>query len=386
MYDVFKGVKVVEAATYLAVPAAGAIMASWGAEVIKIEHPETGDPYRAMRTVGMASGWDIANRGKKSLAIDIKTPGGLAIMRRLVESADVLLTNLRDSALQRSNLLPADVWAWNPRLIFAGGTAYGRRGPDSDKGGFDGASSWARGGLGYRSTPEGADDMTQQPGSIGDLVTAVSLAGGIAAALYQREKTGKGITVDTSLYHTGIWLASQSIETRSPMRGNITPLNPLLGTYWTSDDRGVVLCLIQSDKDFPSLCRHLDRLDMLDDPRFRTHADREANRDACRAELERTFAKRTFGEWREALKTFTGPWSPVLSPAEVADDDQARVNGYVIDSYAGTAVCPPVQFGGEHLSAMQAPPEHGEDTEAVLADLGLSSDEIMDLRIEGAVL
>ena len=389
MYEVFRGVRVVELATYLAVPAAGAIMGSWGADVIKIEHPETGDPYRAMRTVGMASGWEIANRNKRSIGVNIRTQGGRKLTQKLLESADVLLTNLRDGPLARAGLKPETMWQSNPGLVYARGTGYGRRGPDSESAGFDAASTWTRSSLAYRMTPAGAPELTLQPGSLGDLVTAISLAGGTAAALYQREKTGRGIEVDTSLYHVGLWMASQSIETAEMATGPRRPNNPLVGSYCTSDDRHVFLCLLQSDRDWPSLCECIGRSDLLADPRFDRHEARELNADACREELRRTFSRRTMAEWRDALTRFSGAWSPALSPNEVAQDPQALLNGYVIESQAaggGRIVSPPVQFGNEMQGEIRSPSEHGQDTEEVLMGLGLSTDDIMDLRIEGAVL
>ena len=400
MYDVLDGIRVVEVAEWTFVPAAGAVLADWGADVVKIEHPERGDPQRGLINALASAGsvnpmFEVGNRGKRSVGIDLTTDAGRATLYRLVEGADVFLTSVMSDARRKLGIEPDDIMRRNPRIIYGRGTGQGLRGPDADKGGYDWPSAWCRAGIAHRMTPPGGEPPFM-PGSIGDLTGGVTLAGAVAAALVRRERTGRGAIVDNSLYSVGAWIMCQSIVAApfgvtQPYVTTKNPMNPIVNLYRTKDDRWVCLCLLQADRWWADFCRHIDREDLIEDPRFSEQATRNENRDECIAELEGTFARRTLAEWRKALDTMEGVWAPLLSAAEVTEDEQALVNGIVtpvtIDdttSYLGAAS--PGQFDEEPIGALRASPEHGQHTEEVLLELGLGWDEISSLKEVGAII
>ena len=215
MYDILKGVRVVEVSSWLFVPTAGAVLADWGADVVKIEHPIMGDPIRGL-TNAEASGalmnpnTELPNRGKRSVGVDVGTDRGKEILYTLVESADVFLTNFLPDARKRLAIDVEDIQARNPRIVYALGTGQGSLGPEAEDGGFDLASAWARGGAAFQMTPTGGEPPNQ-PGSFGDLSGGMNLAGAVAAALYRRERDGHAPVVEVSLYATGMWWMAQAI-------------------------------------------------------------------------------------------------------------------------------------------------------------------------------
>jgi crotonobetainyl-CoA:carnitine CoA-transferase CaiB-like acyl-CoA transferase len=399
MYTILDGVRVIEVATWTFVPSAGATLADWGAQVVKIEEPITGDPQRGLVNALTADGrpnpmLEIPNRGKRSIGIDLKHPRGRDIAYRLIRSADVFLTNLRRSALEKLELDLASVRAQNADIVYARGTGYGTRGPDADKGGFDGASTWSRAGIAFQMT-RADHEPPIMPGSIGDLVGGLSCAAGIAGALFHRERTGEAVEVDVSLYGVGMWIMSQSITAApmglSPMAASREePLNALVNPYRTRDGRWIQLVMLQSDRCWPDLCRRADRPELIDDPRFSSAQARVENVSECIRTLDEVFATKTLDEWREALEGAEGVWDAVTSPLEVSEDSQALINGYLpeVEHWNGEryrVVATPVQFGGEHLGAVSPSPEHAQHTEEVLLELGCSWDDIVSLKDDGAI-
>jgi crotonobetainyl-CoA:carnitine CoA-transferase CaiB-like acyl-CoA transferase len=338
MYDVLNGVKVVELASWLFVPAAGAVLADWGADVIKIEHPVLGDPIRGLANAESTGALvnpntELPNRGKRSVGLDVSTPRGRDILYQLLDSADVFLTNLLPNTRQRLAIDVDDIRARNPRVIYALGTGQGMLGAEADRGGFDLASAWARAGAAFQMTPT-AGEPPNQPGSLGDLSGAMNLAGAVAAALYRRRCDGHAPVVEVSLYATGIWWMAQAVTSGAvgvtrEFRTRRKPFNALVNYFPTKDERWVCLVFLQADRWWPDLCRHLDRPDLVDDPRFATTAGRSENVEDVTRVLDSIFATRTLDEWREALATLEGVWSPVLSPAEIGEDPQALTNGYL---------------------------------------------------------
>jgi crotonobetainyl-CoA:carnitine CoA-transferase CaiB-like acyl-CoA transferase len=397
----FEGVRVVELAQWVFVPVAGALLADWGADVVHIE-PREGDPYRGLATQGIGAerggvnlSLALANRGKRSLALDVRNEQGLAVLHRLLESADVFLTNMRPRSLQRIGLDPDAVSTRYPTLVYARGLGYGARGPDVDQAGYDATAFWARGGMAHMLTPPERDYPIGQRGAMGDRNGALALAFGIAAALLKRSRTGAGSVVDVSLLSAAMWTLSSDLlavlggDTPQPSSGRGPLVNPLVGVYRTKDDRHISLVFLQPDRYWTDFCRVIDRPDLAEDPRFSDMTSRRQHGEACVAELDAEFAKRTFEEWKRLLSALDAPWAPVQSVLELLDDPQVEANGYIGDvvidgetAYRLPAV--PVQFDGAPPPLRRAP-EHGEDTEALLLEIGYDWDDIAAMREAGAI-
>ena len=391
-----------ELAQWVFVPVAGALLADWGAEVIHIE-PTEGDPYRGLATQGIGTeragvnlSLALANRGKRSIALDVRSEPGLAVLHRLLESADVFLTNMRPNALTRLGLDAESVTGRYPRLIYARGSGYGARGPDADQAGYDSTAFFSRGGLAHVLTPAERDYPIGQRGAMGDRNGAMALAFGVSAALLKRTRTGAGSVVDVSLLATAMWTLSSDVlaamggDEPKAAAGRGPVFNPVVGNYRTKDGRHVQLMFLQPDRYWPDFCRLIGREDLLADPRFVDITARRQNSDACVAELDAEFAKRTFVEWKELLGRLDAPWAPVQSVAELLEDPQVSANGYIGDvvidgetAYQLPAV--PVQFDGQPPPLRRAP-EHGEDSETVLVELGYSWDEIIGFKEAGVIL
>lgn len=397
------GVKVLEVASHVFVPASGAVLSEWGADVIKIEHPETGDPYRGLVTAGLHKLHDgvdpyfhSANRGKRSVAVDIKHPDGRALLSRLVADADVFVTNLRAGALARLRIELDDVRRDNPSIIYVRGTAFGPKGPDAGRGGYDSGAYWARTGMQYLFTPPEAEWPTMGKPAFGDVVGGLTIAGAIGTALYRRATTGRPSVIDVSLIASGLWQVQLNVMNASlhgsapqPARSRDTFPNPLMLPYRTKDDRFIALQMLAPQRYWADLCRTIGQPDMAGDPRFADLAARRENSAACVRWLDGVFAERTFDEWCALLADFEGEWVPVVDPGRAARDPQVVANGYVgtidADGVEIPLVTSPVQFDGQPGRPARGP-EHGEHTETVLLDLGLSWEEIGELKDNGAIL
>jgi crotonobetainyl-CoA:carnitine CoA-transferase CaiB-like acyl-CoA transferase len=405
MANTLAGVKVIEVAAWTFVPAAGAVLADWGADVIKVEHPETGDPQRGLVSMGIIPGGPGAvnyiieqpNRGKRSIGLDIATDDGRALLYELVKGADVFLTSFLAETRQRLKIDVEHIREVNPGIVYARGTGQGPRGPDAGKGGYDGATYWARGGVAHALTPECSEYPIGGRAAFGDLAGGMSIAGGIAAGLVQKERTGVGPTIDVSLLGLAMWVLSPDIVASGLYGGDPMPKfdrrapgNPLVGSYRTGDGRFVSLMLLQSDRYWPELCTHIGRPDLIDDPRFVDGGARFTNRVECVQELDAVFASRTLDEWKEALATMTGVWAPYQSAEELVHDAQVQANGYLPrvtrdDGEAYDLVANPVQVD-ETPDRLGPAPEHGQHTEEILLELGLDWDVIAAHKATGAVM
>ncbi len=398
--EAFDGVRVVELAQWVFVPVAGALLADWGADVVRVERPE-GDPYRGLSTQGIGAdgggvnlSMALANRGKRSVALDLRSDRGRELLDRLLETADVFLTSLRPAALRRLGLDAEEITRRHPGLVYARGHGFGVRGPGADRPGYDSSAFWAQGGMAHVLTPPDRDHPVAQRGAMGDRNSAMALAFGIAGALLRRERTGHGSVVDVSLLATALWTLSSDVlaalagGTPRGVSGRGGAVNPLVGAYRTQDGRHIQLVFLESDRYWKQFCELLGRDDLVADPRFADHRARGEHREACVAELEAEFARRTFAQWQDLLSRIDAPWAPVQAVEELLTDPQVLANGYLgdVDTDGGAYRLPavPVQFD-ERPPELRRAPEHGEHTEEVLLELGCTWPEIVAFKEEGVI-
>jgi crotonobetainyl-CoA:carnitine CoA-transferase CaiB-like acyl-CoA transferase len=400
------GVKVVELASWMFVPSAGTVLVDWGADVVKVEHPVTGDPQRGLVTSGLLPGGDSGinfmmeqpNRGKRSVAIDVSKPDGHEAFMRLIEGADVYLTNYLPQVRRKLGVDVDDVRARNPRVIVARGSGQGPKGPDAEKGGYDAASFWARGGVAAVMPTNAEGWPSGQPSAaFGDVMGGLATAGAIAAALLQRERTGEAIVVDVSLLATAMWQLSPMVVaaklfglTRLPTANRLKNPNPGVNTYRTADDRFISLVLLQADKFWDDLATRLERPELTTDERFSTSAARAQNAAACVAVLDEAFGSRPLAHWKEVLADFAGVWTPYQTLDELYSDPQVVANGYLpaMEAHNGQQVqlvASPAQFDERPVEVRRAP-EHGEHTEQVLLDAGFDWEAITAMKESRAIL
>jgi crotonobetainyl-CoA:carnitine CoA-transferase CaiB-like acyl-CoA transferase len=404
MYDALEGIRVIEVSMYAFVPSAGAVLADWGADVVRVVHPEYQDPLGSPssianlpdKDVGIAFMWEVLNRGKRSIGIDIANPEGREVLMRLVRTADVFLTNFRAPARKKLGIDVADIRAVNPNIIYARGTGQGPLGPEADSAGFDHSSFWARSGIAHAATEVTGEFAPQVGPAFGDLASGFSLASGVTAALFRRERTGKPSVVDVSLFGTGIWLFGPSIvaselydvPTVPRVRHSELP-NPAVSSYETKDHRSLYLCGLRTDTGWQDLCDHLGRPDLGTDPRFADGKDRLRNAAECISTLDAVFATRTLAEWVEAFQTLDLAWTVVQTAHEVHQDPMAVANGYLPQVHYPTGThalsASPVQFDLESITLRPAP-SHGEQTEEILLEAGLLEEDVLNLRLKDAIL
>lgn len=404
-----EGVRVLELAQFTFVPSSGAVLADWGAEVIKVEHVETGDSQRALVNI---MGLDTftptdffpimegPNRGKRSIGLDLASDGGRKVLEALIAKADVFVTNFRAETREKLRIEVADVRAINPRVIYFRGTGQGVRGADGPSGGYDQTSFWARTGIADSITPPELGRMIPMPtGAFGDNIGGMTIAGGIAAALYKRAVTGEPSVVDVSLFGVGMWAASYGINhslllgaavPRVPLMSSGSPRNPLSGgPYRTKDGRFIQMGMLQPGKYWPEVLGRLGRQDLVDDERFDTAEKLMDNADLASAELAAVIAAITLDEWREAMQGAQGQWAVIQNYLEAGNDPQARDNGYIrtVTDHHGVErelVANPVQFDESAPDIVRAP-QFAEHTDEILRELGFDDDEVIALKIAGAV-
>jgi crotonobetainyl-CoA:carnitine CoA-transferase CaiB-like acyl-CoA transferase len=392
------GVRVVELGVWVAGPAAGGILADWGADVVKIE-PPAGDPARQFAS--MLGGdlpfnppFELDNRSKRSVMIDFATPDGRELALRLLESADVFVTNVRMAGLARAGLDYETVASRCPRLVYAAITGYGLEGPERDRAAYDIGAFWARSGVAALLTSPGGTPPFQR-GGMGDHGAGMSLAAGVCAALVARDRTGRGQLVSTSLLRQGLYTIGFDVNTALRFGVSIgvatreTMGNPVINSYRDGDGRWFWLIGLEGERHWPDLCRAVGRQDWLSDERFASARGRRQNsRELC-ASLDEIFATRTREEWGEIFDREGVWWAPVQSVEEVIDDPQARAGGGFVDvpddGATATMVATPVDFSATAWAPRSMPPGIGEHTDEILDELGLSADEIDAFRKRGVI-
>lgn len=396
-----EGFKVVEVAMWAFVPSCGGVLCDLGADVIKVE-PPSGDPLRGLQIGGMDKSkvdlsWESYNRGKRSITLDLKMAEGREVLMKLLEGADVFLTNLLPPARRKMGIDADSITARFPNIVYASGSATGPNGPEGEKGGYDSITYWARAGISSTMTVDGADHPVATPGpAFGDTMSGAMLAGAVSAALAKRERTGKGSVVDVSLMGTAMW-SMQRLIAQSTMDGvlkfpkpaNPQPFNVLVETYRTSDDRFVALCMLQADKYWTAFCEAAGRPDLAANPDYATAELRRENVHACLAEMRALFASHTLAEWREILGSQDGQWEVVQHVGEIHKDPQVVANNLVqtVDYGDGTTiplVALPWMFDGAPMNARRSP-DLGSDSDSILEGLGYDEDGIIDLKVKGVV-
>ena len=403
---IMDGIRVVEVASWTYVPVAGAVLAEWGADVIKIEHPESGDPQRGLAASGLvptgpggvAHMMELPNRGKRSVGLDLGTPEGRQLLLELSATADVFLTNFRPQARRKLAIDVEDIRAVNPSIIYVRGSGQGQRGPDAEMGGYDGCTFWGRGGPSdIISDPDDGYPIAQPGPAFGDVLGGLTIAGGISAALFHRERTGEAVVVDNSLLATSMWATGASSLAaglfgvdRLPRRDRTETPNPIVGTYRTADGRFVSLVMLESDRYFGDLVTLLGRPELATDPRFSDAAARAANSAACVGALDEAFAQKNLADWKPILAKAKGVWAVVQTPSELLVDPQALANGYIrdVEAKSGTVfrmVPSPLQFD-ERPPDLTRAPDHGEHTDEVVGELGYDQEALLELKIKGVIL
>jgi crotonobetainyl-CoA:carnitine CoA-transferase CaiB-like acyl-CoA transferase len=393
-----KGLKVVDFSAYIAGPGAACILCDWGAEVIKVERPG-GDNMRHVfadlaNDLGSNPTFDVDNRGKRGVVLDITRPEGRDALARLAESADVFLTNVRPVSLRKYGLDDKTLRAANPRLVYAVITGYGLEGPDAHLPGFDVTAFWARSGIGYMTAPKGAEPF-QRTSGMGDHTTSLATVSAILAALYERERTGEGRLVQTSLLATGVYIGSSDLAVQlkfgrvASVRARDNPINALSNYYRSSDGRWFVHNPRGGHGGWEIFLKAAGRPDLIVDERFASGKARRQNaRELC-AELDAAFAALPFDEIARRLDEADLVWAPMQTPAEVSADPQIAAAGAFIDvedGQGGTFRSPaaPARFPGADATVRPRAPKLGEHTREVLAELGYGTGEIDAMLASGA--
>jgi len=396
------GFKIVELAIWVAGPSTTAVLGDWGADVIKLEDPRGGDPMRGMTVqpldfpdLKMRPPFELDNRNKRSLAINLQHPDGRDVAHRLLQQADVFVTNLRLDALERLGLDYTTLSALNSRLVYATLNGYGHTGPERLRGAFDYAAGWARTGLMATIAEPGQNPPGQRPGMI-DHAAGLALAGAISAALLAREKTGQGQEVRLSLFEMGLWM--NAIDLTIGLLAGTPPrperredrANPLWNCYRCADDKWIYLVMIQSDRHWRDFCSALEHPEWLNDPKFSDSVARSKSRHELTAMIEAAIATRKRADWAAVFDKFELFWAPVQENSEVLEDPQALA----LDSFARLehqtfknfrVVRSPVRFAAKEVGPRTPAPELGQHTEEVVQELGLDWSEIAQLKESGAL-
>lgn len=396
---IFAGLKVIDCASFVAAPAAATILADFGADVIKIEPPGSGDPYRALGSFpGLAASssnyfWMLDARSKRSLALDLKAADGRGVLCRLAAQADVFITNYPPSVRRRLGITYDTLSALNPRLIYASFSAYGEFGAEADKTGFDSTAYWARSGLMDLVRADAAAAPARSVPGMGDHPSAMALYAAITTALYRRERTGLGGHVSSSLLANGLWanacfvqakLCGATFFERKPREQS---LNALANLYRCREGRWFMLALVSEERQWPELAAAVGRPDLVDDPRFAITAERRQNAQALTAILDQEFAKRDREAWRAVLDAHGVTFGIISVLDDVVADEQIRaIEALVaIEGDGPLTVDSPFQLGGERKEPPRRAPALGEHSAEVLCEAGYTAADVAGLKARGVV-
>jgi crotonobetainyl-CoA:carnitine CoA-transferase CaiB-like acyl-CoA transferase len=398
-----EGVKVIEFGHFVFVPAATAILADWGADVIKIENPTGGDPARFPQSVedwvpppGVGLGLESFNRNKRSLALDVTKERGKEVLHKLVQSADVFATNFDSRAIEKAKADYDTLREVNPRLIYCQCTGYGTRGPDRYKPGFDYAAFWARSGIMDRISAPGAEPRPLRT-ALGDSLASPAVAGAIAVAMFARERTEIGQKIEFSLYHFGVWGLTYDIQAalvtgkqiRQTNRRNVS--NALWNCYQAKDGKWLVLIMPQTDRYWSRFCQAIGRPEWEKHPRFDSHQKRMRENLTLIPAVEEIIATKTAAEWEEISKEYDLVLGRVQTPLEVTNDPQAWENDFFSEIDHPRLgpfklIQSPIKFSKTPATIRSAAPELGQHTEEVLLELGYAWDDIAELKRKGTIL
>jgi crotonobetainyl-CoA:carnitine CoA-transferase CaiB-like acyl-CoA transferase len=402
------GVRVLEVAQFTYVPSAGAVLADWGAEVIKIEHPVTGDAQRGLvKVLGAAASkpgssfapiMEAPNRGKRSVGMALDNTEVRQEFDELLRRSDVFLTNYLPSARRKLHIDVDDVRSVNPDVIYVAGSGFGMNGADRDAGAYDATAFWARGGSADGLNPPEAEQSAFMPaGAYGDNIGGMTIAGGVAAALYGRHVTGQPSVLDVSLLAVGAWATQFTINMAMLMGGPLpkverrtqAPGNPLTGAYRTSDGRFVQLSMLQPTRYWPEFCRLMGLDEYAEDPRFASLQAMAEHADIAYGIVHDALGKLSFAECKAVLSRGTGQWAPVQDAWELAHDEALTANGRIAniidaEGNAQQLVASPVRFDDDPAELGRAP-QFAEHTDDVLREIGVDDDRLIELKIAGAI-
>ena len=402
------GVRVLEVAQFTFVPSAGAVLADWGADVVKIEHPVTGDAQRGLvKVLGAAATvpgssfapiMEAPNRGKRSVGLALDNSEARPLLDELIRRSDVFLTNYLPSSRTKLSIDVDDVRRVNPDIIYVVGNGFGSDGPDRDAGAYDATAFWARGGSADGLTsPDAAHTPFMPAGAYGDNIGGITIAGGVAAALYGRQATGEPSVLDVSLLAVGAWATQFSVNMAMLMGGPLpkverrtqAPGNPLTGAYRTSDGRFVQLSMLQPTRYWPEFCRLMGLHDLAEDPRFISIEAMAEHSDIAQQIVEDAIGNLTFAECQALLRKGRGQWAPVQDAWEIANDEALTANGRIAEivdaeGHPQKLVANPVKFDDDRANLARAP-QFAEHTDGVLRELGIDDDRLIELKIAGAI-
>ena len=393
------GIRVVELGFWVAGPGAAGILADWGAAVIKLEPPD-GDPMRGMfhQAAGVSVDanppFELDNRGKRSLCLNLQHADGRAIVQRLLAEADVFVTNVRRPALVRFGLDYESVRHAHPRLVYCHLTGYGTEGDDADRPAYDIGAYWSRAGIAWSLTPPGGT-LPQQRGGMGDHTAALSAVGAINAALVARGRTGEGQLVTTSLLRTGMYVLGWDLSIRlrfgkvAPPTTRFDVPNPMINCYRAADQRWFWLLGLQGDRHWPDVLRAIDRPDLGADPRFVDMRSRRENALQLVPILDEIFTSKPLAEWSPIFNRENVWWAPVQSPDEVVADPQVRAAVGIVTTPTADgvteSVASPADFSADCREPSAPAPELGQHSEEILLELGYDWEQIGALRESGAL-